>query len=232
MTVGTSTEDALDKRVYLTLRDAIFKRNLVPGKKISILSIAKELGVSRTPIRLAMQRLGTEGLIEMVANQAPMVAKPSSKSATEIFYMRLLIEPAAAALAARHATNSEINKLKKLIEKEKLSLTSRNFLDCLKANVHTHKYIAEMARNEELKNTIQHFLDKSTIILFHFDPFYNYSEQEIYADYNEGMSILEAIKAKNEDHAARLMKKHIQRAFKNLPLDTLDKDTYTLPRLK
>ena len=226
------TKDALDKRVYLILRDAIFKRNLLPGKKISILSISKELGVSRTPIRIAMQRLATEGLITMVSNQAPRVAKPSSKNAIEIFYMRTLIEPAATALAARYATDSEIIALKALIEKEKLMLTSRNFIDCLKANTNTHKYIAKMGRNKELINTIKHFLDKSTIILFQFDPFYNYSEQEIYADYDEGLSILEAIKTKDENLAAKLMKEHIQRAVKALPLDILDKDIHTLPRLK
>ena len=149
MSVNTSTEDALDKRVYVALRDAIFKRNMLPGKKISILSISKELNVSRTPIRLAMQRLATEGLIEMVANQAPRVAKPSSKNAIEIFFMRTLVEPAAAALAAHNATNSQINKLRELIEQEKLMLTSRNFIDCLKANANTHIHIAEMAKNKE-----------------------------------------------------------------------------------
>jgi len=232
MSVVTSTEDALDKRVYLTLRDAIFKRIMLPGEKVSILALSKELGVSRTPIRLAMQRLATEGLIEMAANRAPKVTRPSSKNAIEIFYMRTLLEPAAASLAARYATESDLEDLRKYIEHEKAMLESRNFIDYLMANIQTHSHIAQMSRNEALKDTIQQFLEKSTIVLFHFDPFYYYSEAEIYADYEEGSLIFEAIKDKDEKKANQKMKAHIIRALNALPVDSLDVEKRTLPRLK
>ena len=228
----TVASEALDLRVYSTLRDAILNRKMLPGTKISILALSKELGVSRTPIRLAMQRLSTEGLIVMRSNQTPMVAKPSLKSAKEIFYMRTLLEPAAASLAARFAPAAEVNKLRAAIEKEKLMLKSRNFLDYLNVNTQTHCLIAEMARNEALKATIMQFLDKSTIILSLFDPFYNYSEKEIYVDYDEGLAILEAIRMKNEDLAAERMKSHIMRAFNALPLDSLEEVALVFPRLK
>jgi DNA-binding GntR family transcriptional regulator len=230
--VETATDEALDQKVYSILRNAILERKLLPGTKISLLALSRELGVSRTPTRLAVQRLATEGLIIMMPNQAPRVAKPSVKNIEDVFYMRSLLEPAAASLASRFATAAELKKLETAIEQGYLAFKSRNLLDFLNNNSKIHYLIADMSRNEALTDAIKQFLDKSTIILSLFDPFYSYSEQEEYVSYQEDLAILEAIRIKDSKLAAKRMKKHILRAFKDLPLDSLDEVTRSFPRLK
>jgi len=230
--VNAATDEALDQKVYSILRNAILERKLLPGTKISLLALSRELGVSRTPTRLAVQRLATEGLIIMMPNQAPRVAKPSVKNIEDVFYMRSLLEPAAASLACRFATSAELKKLETAIEQGYQAFKSRNLLDYLNDNTKIHYLIAEMSRNEALTDSIKQFLDKSTIILSLFDPFYSYSEQEEYVSYQEDLAILEAIGSKDSKLAANRMKKHILRAFKDLPLDSLDEVTRAFPRLK
>ena len=230
--VDTVTEEALDQQVYSLLHSAILKRKILPGAKISILALSRELGVSRTPIRLAMQRLAAEGLIIMMPNKAPRVARPSLKNVEDIFYMRSLLEPAAASLACQFATAPELNKLEAAIEHGNLAFKSRNLLNYLNDNSNIHCLIAAMSRNEALENTIRQFLDKSAIILSLFDPFYSYSEQEEYVSYEEDLAILEAIRMKDSKLAANRMKKHVLRALNDLPLDSLDDATRSLPRLK
>jgi len=226
------TKEALDQQVYSILRSAILNRKMLPGTKISILALSGELGVSRTPIRLAMKRLATEGLIIMMPNRAPRVARPSLKNVEDVFFMRSLLEPAAASLASQFATAPELKKLEAAIEQGNLAFKSRNLLDYLNDNTNIHRLIAAMSRNEALENTIKQFLDKSTIILSLFDPFYSYSEKEEYVSYEEDLAILEAIRIKDSKLAANRMKKHVLRAFNDLPLDSLDDATRSFPRLK
>ncbi len=219
---------SLNHRVYETLRDAILRRKMVPGMKISILSLSKKLGVSRTPILLAMQRLSTEGLIIMTDNQAPKVVSVSAELAREVFFMRILLEPKASSLAARFATSRQTKKLRVAIEHEKKMFEKRNFVDYLEANTQTHMLIAEMARNEMLKKTIKEFLDKSTIIISLLDPFYSYSEARVNNDYEEDLAILNAIRAKDETLAAKMMKAHLKSALKALPLDSIEEASHTV----
>ena len=221
-------KSSLNHRVYETLRDAILRRKMVPGMKISILSLSKKLGVSRTPILLAMQRLSTEGLIVMTDNQAPKVVSISAELAREVFFMRILLEPKASSLAARFATSRQTKKLRNAIEHEKKMFRKRNFVDYLKANTQTHMLIAEMARNEMLKKTIKEFLDKSTIIISLLDPFYNYSETRVKNDYEEDLAILNAIQARDETLAAKMMKAHLNSALKALPLDSIEEASHTV----
>lgn len=196
------------------------------------MALSKEMGVSRTPIRLALQRLATEGLIVMKSNQAAMVAKPSAKSATEVFFMRALLESAAASLACRFAMDADVKRLRDAIEEENLAFRSRVLWDYLKANARVHLLIADLARNETLRATIEQFINQSNVILSLFDPFYGFSEEEESTNYEEDLAILEAISLRDEELAGKRMKDHIMRSFANLPLDDLDNATSIIPRLK
>ena len=103
-------ETSIEKKVYKIIRTAILKRKLTPGTKISALSLSQEIGVSRTPVRLALQQLSAEGYVVMQSNKAAHVAKPSVKDIQETFFMRELLEPQAAELACLNATKKDIKK--------------------------------------------------------------------------------------------------------------------------
>ncbi|MEO9322939.1 GntR family transcriptional regulator [Nocardioides sp. C4-1] len=92
---------SLTDAVVEAVRDGVQARELVADEVYSVYQLAELLGVSRSPVREAMLRLAEAGLVEIVRNRGFRVVVPSSRDVEEIFEVRLALEPAAAARAAR-----------------------------------------------------------------------------------------------------------------------------------
>jgi DNA-binding GntR family transcriptional regulator len=225
-------ERNLAEQVYKVIREGIMKRNLLPGMKLSALALSQEMGVSRTPVRLAIERLAAEGLVEVRSNQSAQVARPSRKTVEEVFFMRALLESEAACLAAEKTETSDLMVIKGLIDEEQQEFHNRNFHGYIQANREFHIAVARLAGNSLLEKTIEQFLDQSGVILSLFDPFYAFEPEEERINYAEDKAILEALALKKAGLAASRMKEHIMRAFRNLPLDELEARTRGMPRLK
>jgi DNA-binding GntR family transcriptional regulator len=222
----------LAEQVYRVIREGIMQRKLLPGMRLSALALSQEMGVSRTPVRLALERLAAEGLVEVRSNRSAQVARPSPKTVKEVFSMRALLESEAARLAAEKAAPADSRALEKLIDDEQREFHNRNFHGYIKANREFHMAVARLADNSLLEKTIEQFLDQSGVILSLFDPFYDFEPEEERTNYEEDRAILEALVTKNAGLAASRMKDHIMRAFRNLPLDELEARTKGMPRLK
>jgi DNA-binding GntR family transcriptional regulator len=93
---------ALTSEVYNAILDRITSLEIAPGARINVDTLARELGVSQTPVREALSRLEAEGLVlktHLVGHRAaPQLTRPQIE---QLFELRLLIEPAGAAMAAR-----------------------------------------------------------------------------------------------------------------------------------
>lgn len=101
---------------YNHLREAILGGRLVPGERISEPGLAESLGISRTPVREALQRLSQEGLVELVPAKGARVRVLSREEVREVYEVRALLEAEAARLAAQHATPDELSRLAGLLE--------------------------------------------------------------------------------------------------------------------
>lgn len=103
---------SLGDEVYELLLAELISLRIPPGEKLSVDGLARQFGVSQTPIRAALIRLEAEGLVVKKHNTGYNVAPQLSGSRfRDIYDFRLLIEPAAAAAAARHATPAAIAAL-------------------------------------------------------------------------------------------------------------------------
>lgn len=87
---------ALSDKVYEVLKKKILERELKPGDKVVVDEVAGQLGVSRTPVKDALNRLALEGLIDKVARRGTFVSTPSAQDVDELFDLRLLMESYAA----------------------------------------------------------------------------------------------------------------------------------------
>ncbi len=87
---------ALSDKVYEALKKKILERELKPGDKVHVDEVANQLGVSRTPVKDALNRLALEGLIDKVARRGTFVSTMSAQDADELFDLRLLMESYAA----------------------------------------------------------------------------------------------------------------------------------------
>jgi DNA-binding GntR family transcriptional regulator len=105
----------LQDLVYTNLRELIISGHLAPGQKLVTAKLAAELGVSRMPVREALNRLQSEGLVTIVPHKETIVTAFSFEDVAEIYDIRTVLEGYAAGLCARASTPDQIERLKSLV---------------------------------------------------------------------------------------------------------------------
>lgn len=119
---------SLADKAYQLLVRKITRVELAPGMVLVEKSLIEELGIGRTPIREALQRLAIEGLVTHLANRGMLVSEISATTVQEIYEFRLLVDGYAARLAAARATPKQIEELASL-QKELVEATEENDID-------------------------------------------------------------------------------------------------------
>ncbi len=104
-------DETLSEKAYAQLRRALVGGRLVPGQKLVHRQLAKELGVSPTPVREALLRLVSEGALELDARGIAWVPRLAPDRYAEIMELRVMLEGQAAAEAARWATAADVARL-------------------------------------------------------------------------------------------------------------------------
>lgn len=94
------------------LRDRITSGELAPGARLSDLVLSKEIGISRTPVREAIQQLAADGLVEVVPHAGATVRRPNASELEELYEIRGVLEGHAAARAAGACTPAQADELR------------------------------------------------------------------------------------------------------------------------
>jgi DNA-binding GntR family transcriptional regulator len=97
-------------QAYVAIRDRIDDGRLARGTRLHQEDLAADLGVSRTPVREALRRLAAEGRVELLTNRGARVADIDLATMPEPYEARLVIEPGAAALAARRGLSPALRR--------------------------------------------------------------------------------------------------------------------------
>ncbi len=132
---GFERPSSIREAAYKHLRGAILSGSLLPGERISEPALAETLGLSRTPIREALQTLAKEGLVEVIPHKGARVRRLSVKEIAEVYEVRAVLESEAARLAACHANDSDISQM----------FTKLNLLNQLDPNNFNAQRQADMA---------------------------------------------------------------------------------------
>ncbi|PZA05759.1 MULTISPECIES: GntR family transcriptional regulator [unclassified Meiothermus] len=134
---------------YAHLREAILGGRLVPGERISELGLAETLGISRTPVREALQRLAQEGLVELVPAKGARVRVLRPEEVREVYEVRALLEAEAARLAAQHASTDELSYLADLLATLD-GIPRECYLEQMQVDFEFHTRLVEAAHNRTL----------------------------------------------------------------------------------
>lgn len=202
VTVETSTEV-----VYTNLHDAITSGALVPGQRLIEARLAERMGVSRAPLREAMQKLAGEGLLENLPRRGVVVAILRRADAAEIYGLRTALECWAAREACRRATESELGSLTALIHEMETSSDASNVELLSGEDVTFHRRICEIAGNRRLLRAWTANLSQIRLL----------SRQvlgTLYADLHQVPQrherIITAVSERQPDAAERLVREHIE----------------------
>ena len=108
----------LREQVYDIIKNMIVHREIAPGEKINEEQIAKQTGVSRTPIREALCRLDNEKIIEMIPRKGAFVIRQSEETVREVLEIREVLEGLVTRLATIHIDEkTTLGKLEKCLDK-------------------------------------------------------------------------------------------------------------------
>lgn len=140
----------LRDRVYEALLELITTRALQPGQHLVESELAGHLGVSRQPVREALQRLNTEGWVDLRPAQGAFVHEPTEEEADQLLTVRTLLEAEAARLAAANATSAGIAALEALCAEGEKAVEADDVDGAVAMNARFHAKIMELAGNAVL----------------------------------------------------------------------------------
>ncbi len=194
--------------VYQSLRNAIWEGRFAQGQRIREEDIAQSLGVSRTPVREALQRLQQRGLLVVRPGRGFAVAQLSNKQIFDLYATREILEGSAARFAAQHATESEIAVLYQL--QKQLSKEGHNLLALVTLNRRFHQHIYEATHNQYLLEMLD-VLNDSMALLQNLTTQMpsRHGQSDI-----EHLRIVRAIEKRDPEAAEKAARHHIQQAHK------------------
>lgn len=105
---------SLTETAYKHVKKRILSLELAPDSLVDEASIARDLGVSKTPVRQALNRLAQEGFVRVLAQRGTLVARSSLSDIQQVYLLRQLLEPEVSRLAALRATGDQITHLMRL----------------------------------------------------------------------------------------------------------------------
>lgn len=146
---------ALREQVYRQLKDDILMGVLRTGTRLRETELSDSYGVSRTPVREALQRLHSEGLVTRVGRAQLAVLKLSDQDIDELFELRLALETQAADGAARHVTNQQLFELEEVLARTEAAIGSGDVATLIRLNERFHLAIAEASSNRRMLETLQ-----------------------------------------------------------------------------
>jgi len=180
-----------------------------PGTQLKEEHLAEVMGVSRTPVRAALQRLVSDQLLRSAANRGVFVAEWTARDIQDVFELRLLLEPHAAGLAALRATERQIEELRAHTDRMEF-FTRPSFQDNLseiqQANHVFHNLILEASASPRLKNIASPLTDMPMII----GTFYFYSEADMQNSIQHHRHLITALEARDRPFAEEMMSVHLR----------------------
>ena len=181
------------------LRRRILVGELPPGTRLRQLDVARELGVSTTPVREAFTSLAREGLIQQDAHRGVFVFAPSQDDVRERYEIRIALEPLAAGLAAKAMPEETLAELEEVLAEMKRAVTRDKARYASELDPRFHALIAEGADRPRLAEMIASLRDGAGPV-----------SKDVQAQHAE---IVDALRARAPKRASRAMKAHLEHAL-------------------
>lgn len=207
----------LRERVYQAMQDLIISRRLAPGQHLVESELAEILGVSRQPVREALQWLSNEGWVDLRPGYGAFVHAPTHEEADQLLAVRSLLEAEAARLAALHAGPEGVDRLRELCKQGTDAVAADDIDGMVAANAEFHRCVTELSGNKVL-------LDFATQVDRRVQWYYTpVARQRGKRSWQEHTKLINAIAGGDGDLAAQIMREHTDRTRQTY-LDLRDKE--------
>ena len=212
-------------RVYDTVRRAIVQLQLEPGSPLSEADIARQLGVSRQPVREAFIKLSEAGLVEIRPQRGTFVRLISLREVENARFIREAIEVAIARKAAAEASGADLDALDGLVERQRGAARLADNAGFLLLDEQFHQQVARSAACEDAWRVLEGLKAQMDRVRYLSLP----EATPLGVILEQHAGIVEALRAGSADAAETAMRRHLSEILTSLPKIATEKPTYFTP---
>ena len=162
MALGTLNYNRMGDLAYQELRDAILSGQLEPSARLNQDELARRLGVSRAPVRDALNRLEAEGLVKTLSRTGGVVvAEASEQEMVSIYELRSILDTASTRLACERMNDEDLARLRAIVDETERATQANALQAIVHAHAQFHFLIYAACGNPELMRVAQNLWDRS-----------------------------------------------------------------------
>jgi len=197
------------KRVYERMKSAILSGDLNPAERLTEEHLAEMMGVSRTPVREAMYKLESEGLIKPLETRGFVVSEDSKEEVEELFEIRSILEGYALRIISEKITEEDLQQLTGFIEKAEGALKKNRIDEVFKWNTRFHDILHELV-SEKLQLYRMIVNMRKNVLRYRKDTLQSPDGAKRTLDGHR--KILLALRLEDPELCERMMRDHINQA--------------------
>jgi DNA-binding GntR family transcriptional regulator len=187
------------------IRQAILEGQLEPGRRLKEEELARELGISRTPVREALLMLQAEGLVDATPNRGAMVRSHDAEDLHDLYQLRAVLEGYATRLAAVHISEEDVDELWASCDRFDAITLDADVRELVRENFFFHQSILDCAGSARLSWMVRKVIE--TPLVYKSYIWYTPDQRKISGHYHR--QITRALAAHDPERAELLMKEHV-----------------------
>lgn len=197
---------SLRDQAYEAIKDRIITCEFEPGACINEASVSALLGLGRTPVHQAIDRLMLEEMVEVIPRKGVIIKPVILQDVLQMIDVRMINETQCARLAAERADDKHIENLSKVLEQARRAIADRDIHELMKLDREFHLLLAAASKNAELAEILRRLNERS--LRFWFISFTTPDHHHNFQQQHE--ALFEAIRGHNADEAEHAMRVHIE----------------------
>jgi len=207
-----SSPISLKDRAYTVIKNAILSLKLKPGAPLVETQLADELGISKTPVRAALEELEREGFVTRILFKGTYVTEVTIKDLVEVFQLRAVLEGLAARLAVPLLSSQDLDQIADNLSAAEVALAEGDLILCSELGKTLHDVVINKANGQRLTLIIRNLDD-------HVQRFRAISDQisgRLNKSIEEHCQVLDALRLQDSDAAEQAMRDHLHSVLQDL----------------
>lgn len=201
------------EHVYNELKRMAVRFELLPDTRLNEVELAASLGISRTPLREALNRLTSDGFLKFVPGKGFFRHPLDVKEIFDLYEMRQTLEMGAARLAVARATDDRIKLLKSFVAESARERPDSSLDDLIGLDETFHEELAKLSGNDEILQTLRRINER-----IRFVRWINMENGRRRYTQAEHLDIIDAVAARDADRVCALLQQHIDGRLEQITL--------------